>query len=199
MAFSDEDKEELRNMFSEFFKAQTPPEDPKDKEPKGDNIVNEAKEAYRKEVEAKELNASLANAIKFNMSVDGFIKDNEAILPKEARALFDTVNNKVYSTDVEKANVLRKGLIEQFIELKENFDILPSSLKDKANRFKALTDDEKVKQSGKFWDIVEIGASQKVLIRKAEQFNKQGGQEQKTEFSEFEKRVLNKARNIKEN
>lgn len=197
MAFSDEDKEELKNMFSEFFKAQTTPEDAKDKEPKGDNIVDEAKEAYRKEAEAKELNASLANAIKFNMSIDGFIKDNEAILPKEARALFDTVNNKVYSTDVEKANVLRKGLIEQFIELKENFDILPSSLKDKANRFKALTDDEKVKQSGQFWDIVEIGASQKVLIRKAEQFNKQGGQEQKSEFSDFEKRVLEKARNIK--
>ena len=198
MAFTEEQEAKILAFIENASKTQTPPEDPKDKEPKGDNIVDEAKEAYRKEAEAKELNASLANAIKFNMSVDGFIKDNEAILPKEARALFDTVNNKVYSTDVEKANVLRKGLIEQFIELKENFDILPSSLKEKANRFKALTDDEKVKQSGKFWDIVEIGASQKVLIRKAEQFKKQGGQEQKSEFSEFEKRVLNKARNIKE-
>lgn len=198
MAFTEEQEAKILAFIENASKTQTPPEDPKDKEPKGDNIVDEAKEAYRKEAEAKELNASLANAIKFNMSVDGFIKDNEAILPKEARTLFDTVNNKVYSTDVEKANVLRKGLIEQFIELKENFDILPSSLKDKANRFKALTDDERVKQSGKFWDIVEIGASQKVLIRKAEQFKKQGGQEQKSEFSEFEKRVLNKARNIKE-
>lgn len=198
MAFTEEQEAKILAFIENASKTQTPPEDPKDKEPKGDNIVDEAKEAYRKEAEAKELNASLANAIKFNMSVDGFIKDNEAILPKEARTLFDTVNNKVYSTDVEKANVLRKGLIEQFIELKENFDILPSSLKEKANRFKALTDDEKVKQSGKFWDIVEIGASQKVLIRKAEQFKKQGGQEQKSEFSEFEKRVLNKARNIKE-
>lgn len=198
MAFTEEQEAKILAFIENASKTQTPPEEPKDKEPKGDNIVDEAKEAYRKEAEAKELNASLANAIKFNMSVDGFIKDNEAILPKEARTLFDTVNNKVYSTDVDKANVLRKGLIEQFIELKENFDILPSSLKEKANRFKALTDDEKVKQSGKFWDIVEIGASQKVLIRKAEQFKKQGGQEQKSEFSEFEKRVLNKARNIKE-
>lgn len=196
MAFSDEDKEELKNMFGEFLKAQqTPPDADKSKD--DNNIVDEAKERYKKEAEAKELNASLANAIKFNMSVDGFIKDNEAILPKEARALFDTVNNKIYSTDVEKANVLRKGLIEQFIELKENFDILPNSLKEKANRFKALTDDEKVKQSGKFWDIVEIGAEHKVLIRKAEQLNKQGGNDKKTEFSDFEKRVMEKARNIK--
>lgn len=196
MAFSEEDKEELKNMFGEFLKSQqTPPDADKSKD--DNNIVDEAKERYKKEAETKELNASLANAIKFNMSVDGFIKDNEAILPKEARALFDTVNNKVYSTDVEKANVLRKGLIEQFIELKENFDILPNSLKEKANRFKALTDDEKVKQSGKFWDIVEIGTEHKVLIRKAEQLNKQGGNDKKTEFSDFEKRVMEKARNIK--
>lgn len=197
MAFTEEQEAKILAFIENASKTQTPPEDPKDKETKSDNIVDEAKEAYRKEAEAKELNASLASAIKFNMSVDGFIKDNEAILPKEARALYDTVNNKVYSTDVEKANVLRKGLIEQFVELKENFDILPNSLKEKANRFKSLTDDEKVKQSGKFWDIVEIGASQKVLIRKAEQLNKQGGQEQKSEFSDFEKRVLEKARNIK--
>lgn len=198
MAFTEEQEAKILAFIENASKTQTPPEDPKDKEPKGENIVDEAKEAYRKEAEAKELNASLASAIKFNMSVDSFIKENEAILPKEARALYDTVNNKAYSTDVEKANVLRKGLIEQFVELKENFDILPNSLKDKANRFKALTDDEKVKQSGKFWDIVEIGAYQKVLIRKAEQFNKQGETEKKSEFSDFEKRVLNKARNIKE-
>lgn len=188
MAFT----EEQEKLILDFIANQSKPAEPATppKEEKSDNIVDEAKQRYQKDSETKELNASLANAIKFNLSIESFIKDNETILPKEAKALFDTVNSKVYSTDVEKANVLRKGLIDQFIELKENFDILPNSLKERAGKYKALTDDEKTKQSSQFWDIVEIGTSQKVLIRKAEQLSKNGGQEAKTEFSEFEKRVF---------
>ena len=189
MAFTEEQEKQILDFIANASKQTTPPEGDKE-DPKGDNIVDEAKQRYKKDNDAKELNANLAQAIKFNLSIDSFIKDNEAILPKEAKALLDTVNTKAYSTDVEKANVLRKGLIDQFIELKENFDILPNSLKDKANRYKALTDDEKAKQSSQFWDIVEIGATHKVLIRKAEQLSKNGGQVQKSEFTDFEKRVF---------
>lgn len=143
MAFT----EEQEKLILDFIANQSKPAEPATppKEEKSDNIVDEAKQRYQKDSETKELNASLANAIKFNLSIESFIKDNEAILPKEAKALFDTVNSKVYSTDVEKANVLRKGLIDQFIELKENFDILPNSLKERAGKYKALTDDEKNK------------------------------------------------------
>lgn len=188
MAFTEEQEKQILDFITKQGNPAEPATPPK--EEKTDNIVDEAKKRYEQDNATKELNASLANAIKFNLGIENFIKDNEAILPKEAKALFDTVNLKVYSTDVEKANVLRKGLIDQFIELKENFDILPNSLKERANKYKALTDDEKAKQSGQFWDIVEIGAAHKVLIRKAEQLSKNGGQEAKTEFSEFEKRVF---------
>ena len=70
MAFTEEQEKQILDFIANASKQTTPPEDPKKEDPKGDNIVDEAKQRYQKDSETKELNANLAQAIKFNLSID---------------------------------------------------------------------------------------------------------------------------------
>ena len=66
-------------------------------------------------------------------------------------------------------------MIESFIELQQNFDLLPETMKSKALKFKALTANEKEKQSALFWDVVEVGATHRQLMSKAAALQKANG------------------------
>lgn len=150
------------------------------------NIVDEAKKGLKEEADSKRERSELENAIKFNMNIAKFVEDNDKVLPAEAKKIIETVNGKSYSSEEDKANDFRKALIESFIEKQENIDVLPSSQKEQVEAFKSLTEDEKAKQSSKFWGIVDVGAAQKVMLRRADQKNNAGS----GDMDSFEKRWL---------
>lgn len=141
---------------------------------KPETIVNEAKSKLNQEQQAAADRADIESAIKFNMNIDKFVTDNQALLPAEAKKILETVNGKSYSSEKSKADELRKSLIDSFIQVQANIDALPQSQKDQVNIYKALTEDEKVRQSTKFWGVVDVGISQKMLTKKANELAKAG-------------------------
>jgi hypothetical protein len=134
-------------------------------------ITQEAKESLDTEKQAEIALSKIQESIKFNLSVKDFVEKNKFILPEESIKILATIENKIYKNDTEKANAVRKNLIESFVEKQENIDFLSDSLKIKALNFKALTEIDKERRSGEFWDLVDIGVDLKFNKNKAKELN----------------------------
>ena len=159
------------------------------KEEKKESIADEAIKSLESEKKKKEETAKIEDAIKFNLSISEFVSKNKNILPDETENIIKTAEERNFKNSSEKANAIRKGIIEAFIKYKENIEKLPQSIQAEVARFNSFTEREKEAQSKRFWSIVEVGAEYKILSRKAEQLQNNGGHGA-AENSAFEQRFL---------
>lgn len=161
----------------------------KEEKVEDENIADVARRKIDAEKAEKEESAEIEDAVKFNLSISDFVEKNKNILPEETAAIIKTANERNYKNSTEKANAIRKGIIDAFIKYKENIEKLPASMKSEVARFESFTEKEKEAQSKRFWSIVEVGAEYKILSRKAEQLQNNGGIST-AENSAFEQRFL---------
>ncbi len=133
--------------------------DPQPAPSDADKVRAELEAKAKKEAET----ALMQDAIKFNLGVDAFVADNKDLLGKLAQGLVQEVNKKQFSDEVRKAAALKKNLLEDFFMLQENIDVAPEELKPRIMAFKALADDEKEKQSAKFWDTLTLTLGHKKM------------------------------------
>lgn len=159
------------------------------KEEKKESIADEAIKRLENEKKEKEETAEIEDAIKFNLSISEFVSKNKNILPDETENIIKTAEERNFKNSSEKANAIRKGIIEAFVKYKENVEKLPQSIQAEVARFNSFTEREKEAQSKRFWSIVEVGAEYKILSRKAEQLQNNGGHGA-AENSAFELRFL---------
>lgn len=159
------------------------------KEEKKESIADEAIKRLENEKKEKEETAEIEDAIKFNLSISEFVSKNKNILPDETENIIKTAEERNFKNSSEKANAIRKGIIEAFIKYKENVEKLPQSIQAEVARFNSFTEREKEAQSKRFWSIVEVGSEYKILSRKAEQLQNNGGYGA-AENSAFEQRFL---------
>ena len=163
------------------------------KEEKMESIADEAIKRLENEKKEKEETAEIEDAIKFNLSISEFVSKNKNILPDETENIIKTAEERNFKNSSEKANAIRKGIIEAFIKYKENVEKLPQSIQAEVARFNSFTEREKEAQSKRFWSIVEVGAEYKILSRKAEQLQNNGGYGA-AENSAFEQRFLDQGK-----
>lgn len=159
------------------------------KEEKKESIADEAIKRLENEKKEKEETSEIEDAIKFNLSISEFVSKNKNILPDETENIIKTAEERNFKNSSEKANAIRKGIIEAFVKYKENVEKLPQSIQAEVARFNSFTEREKEAQSKRFWSIVEVGAEYKILSRKAEQLQNNGGHGA-AENSAFEQRFL---------
>lgn len=146
-----------------------------------------AKEKLAADQEQARNRAEIETAVKFGITAKKFIEDNKNYLPAECQKLAEVVETKVYNSEQDKANALRKGILDSYLALQDNVDALPETLKSAAKSYQALTESEKLKQSANFWQIVDVGVNNKMLTSRAEQLAKAGGD---VEQGAFEKRFF---------
>ena len=159
------------------------------KEEKKESIADEAIKRLENEKKEKEETAEIEDAIKFNLSISEFVSKNKNILPDETENIIKTAEESNFTNSSDKANAIRKGIIEAFVNNQENVEKLPQSIQAEVARFNSFTEREKEAQSKRFWSIVEVGAEYKILSRKAEQLQNNGGHGA-AENSAFEQRFL---------
>lgn len=121
-------------------------------------LLDTAKEQVKTDAENAGNQSAIENALGFNMKIGDFAEKYKDVLPPTTGAILDAANKKTFSGAVEKADEIRKALIDGYLEIKENYDKMPASLKDRAARYMALTEEGKRKNSADFFDLVEIGA-----------------------------------------
>lgn len=161
-----------------------------------DDALKKAEEEVRKRKEAKtaeELEKEkYLDAFKYNATVQDFLKDNAEYLPESLADIINILQAKTYANDVEKSQELKRAVVEQYIKIQDNLDILPESLKAKAEKYAGFTTKEKLERAPEFYDIVETGIHTAKNIKKAEAIEKSGGMsvKEKDAVQEYEEKML---------
>ena len=149
-----------------------------DPNPDDDDLAAKAEKARLAKEKANSDSKTLSSAIKFNMALPTWIKDNEALLPKNVASIVAVAEKENYATDVEKANAIKKALVSEFFAVQSNLDQLTENQKEALEVFKKLTKDEQVQRVGSIYDsIFEPTFELLKKIRKAQQVRNGEGSE----------------------
>jgi hypothetical protein len=146
-----------------------------EQEQKGKSLASEAKEEHDNEKASKEHLSQIESSIKFNTGIKDFVEKNKSLLPDEANKILSTASRKVYKDANEEAGKVRMALLDSYLSQKENIDTLTFPMGERAKEYNALTESEKEKRSGQYWDLVETGIVLKQGFKKAEALNKING------------------------
>ena len=133
----------------------------------------------------------MLNAYKFASTIKEFIDTNRKYLPDNTEDLINILQGKTYASDVEKAQELKRAIVEQYIKEQKNLDMLPEHLKTKAEKYAGLSTKEKLEQADNFYDIVETGIHTEKNIKKFEEMQKGGsGSQSGNAVSDYESKML---------
>lgn len=169
MAFTEEQEGQILQaigQFGEFMKnfqsqqqqaqMQAKPADQDQKQAGG--LLDTAKEKMSEKEKEDALQKKTEAALRFNMKIGEFAEKYKDVLPSATGAILKEAEGKTFGSEAEKADEVRKTLIEAYLEEQKNVDEMPPSLRAKAEVFKGLTEDAKRRRSAEFIEILEMSA-----------------------------------------
>lgn len=168
MALEQADLDAVKQMITEALA--TKGDDKKDDGNKDDDVAKIKADAEAK----KTAEESLKSAIAFNLSCDGFIESNKKFIPEGVATVFKAYASRNFGSEEEKANNYRKVILDEVFGDQKNIDVLPESMKNEIARFKSLPEADKIKESGKYFVVVDTFLTIKKGMAQKE-FNGNGG------------------------
>lgn len=171
-------------------------EDAKKKAIESDSLKSAEEEVRKRKAEKNQADMEkerFLEAVKWNAGLKEFLANNAEYLPENLADIINVLEAKTYTDDVEKAQELKRAVVEQYIKHQENIEILPDSLKAKAEKYAGFTTKEKLETAPEYYDIVETGIHTAKNIKKAEAIEKGGnfGIGEKSAAQEYEEKMLN--------
>lgn len=143
------------------------------KKPDGNDGDDVAK--IKADAEAKKTaEEQLKNAIAFNLSRDSFIESNKKFIPEGVATVFKAYASRNFGSEIEQADNYRKVILDEIFGDQKNIDVLPESMKSEIARYKSLPESDKIKQSGKYFVVVDTFLTIKKGMAQKE-FNGNGG------------------------
>ena len=97
----------------------------------------------------------LKSAIAFNIGRDSFIESNKKFIPEGVATVFKAYASRNFGSEEEKADNYRKVILDEIFGDQKNIDVLPESMKSEIARYKELPESDKIKQSGKYFVVVD--------------------------------------------
>lgn len=164
----------------EALEAKLNPVDPPDLQSKVD--------ARHKE---KEDEQALESALKFNLTAKDFVKQNEALLPKDAALLLEEAEKQNYDTQIEKSNAVKVSMMQAFFNVQENLDLLTGAQKNQIAEFQKLTKNGKQEKARFiFENIFEPTLENLKRIKKAEELAKGPSRSASDVEERYKKRLI---------
>ncbi len=96
----------------------------------------------------------LENALKFGMKAPDFLKQNEALLPKDVADIFKQADKENFADAIEKDAAIKSGLIQSFFAVQANVDLLTSGQKATLDDYLKLTKTGKQEKAQAIYDMV---------------------------------------------
>lgn len=170
MAFTEEQEGQILQaigQFGEFMKnfssqqqqqAQTQSKPAEQEQKPAAGLLDTAKEKMSEKEKEDALQKKTEAALRFNMKISEFAEKYKDVLPAATGAILKEAEGKTFGSEAEKADEVRKTLIEAYLEEQKNVDEMPPSLRAKAEVFKGLTEDAKRRRSAEFIEILEMSA-----------------------------------------
>lgn len=149
----------------------------KEKADKDKNQPNELQEKVRKEKEdaekAKAGTRQIEGALKFNLSVDEFVKTNADLLPGEIPEILKVAAKENYDTALDRAAAVKVAMIQSFFSVQDNLTALTSGQKQALDEFLKLTKNGKEqKAEGIYENLFEPALETMRKVKKAEELGK---------------------------
>lgn len=127
------------------------------------------------------------SAVRFNLTVENFAKDNKGVLPPEVSDLIKQADKENFDTASEKAAAIKVGLIQSFFKIQENYDRLTNSQRSAIDRFMNLTKNGRQEEAESIYENVFEPALELVKAhKKAEEVGKARSGETTSTSSEIE-------------
>ena len=168
MAFTEEQEGQILQaigQFGEFMKnfqtqqqTQTQGKPAEQEQKQAGGLLDTAKEKMSEKEKEDALQKKTEAALRFNMKISEFAEKYKDVLPAATGAILKEAEGKTFGSEAEKADEVRKTLIEAYLEEQKNVDEMPPSLRAKAEVFKGLTEDAKRRRSAEFIEILEMSA-----------------------------------------
>ena len=168
MAFTEEQEGQILQaigQFGEFMKnfqtqqqTQTQGKPAEQEQKQAGGLLDTAKKKMSEKEKEDALQKKTEAALRFNMKISEFAEKYKDVLPAATGAILKEAEGKTFGSEAEKADEVRKTLIEAYLEEQKNVDEMPPSLRAKAEVFKGLTEDAKRRRSAEFIEILEMSA-----------------------------------------
>jgi hypothetical protein len=170
----DDLKAQLDAMKSENEKIKVELESFKSKKSADDaDLQKKAEDAKKAEEEKKNLTRRQESAVKFNLTVQNFVKDNKDILPAEVEDIVKQAEKENFDTAAQKSAAVKVGIISSFFKVKENYDRLTASQRTSIDRYLNLTKNGKEEEAENIFENVFEPALELVKAhKKAEEVSK---------------------------
>lgn len=188
MALEKEDLDAIRQMIvEENAKAKGDGKGDGDgKKPDGNNNDDDIAKIKAEAEAKKNAEESLKSAIAFNLSCDSFIESNKKFIPEGVATVFKAYASRNFGSEEEKADNYRKVILDEVFGDQKNIDVLPESMKNEIARYKELPESDKIKQSGKYFVVVDTFLTIKKGMAQKE-FNGNGGKASNAYSDRFDK------------
>lgn len=127
-------------LKSENDKLKASPPKKEDPPPKEDADLADKARKEREDNEKKgKHEKSLGSAMKFNMGSQEFLKTNAGLLPKTVESIFSAAEKENYGSEIDKANAIKVGVVQEFFAVQSNMDQLTGAQKVELEEFLKLT------------------------------------------------------------
>lgn len=142
-------EEDYKAEIEKFKKKEPAGGDPDD----GDLVSKARKDKENKDKENAD-HKNVERALKFNLTVDDFVKTNKGFLPDEIDGILSRASKERYDSEFEKASALKSAIIKSFFDIQANLDTLTSSQKNQVENWKSLTKGEREKRAADLYENV---------------------------------------------
>lgn len=186
-------KAESAKLKADIEALKAPKPSPK---PEDDLQAKAAKE--KEESEKNNANAKkVENALKFNLSVANFVKENKDILTADIEGILKAAEKENYDTACNKANAVKVGMIGTFFSVQANMDLLTAAQKSQLEDFQKLTKNGKEEKAEHvFENIFEPAIEMLKKVKKAEELGKakSGFSSDSSVENDYKQRLINQAK-----
>lgn len=146
--------ESLKNQNAELIKRlealEARNQQPEPKPDLSDRARNQREELDKKNSDQKRI----TNAVKFTMGSQDWLKNNATLLPKTVPDLFVHAERETYNSEIEKADAIKVGIVNEFFAIQSNLDLLTDTQKNMLDDWKNLTKTDKQERIQNVYDLV---------------------------------------------
>lgn len=157
---------ELQTKLEALQKAKAEPEE----KPEPKSLREKAKEERQSAEDRAKETKDIESALKFNLHLDGFVKKNEDLLPKEILHIIELANKETYESAKAKANAIMSNIVQTYFSVQDNRDALTQSQKDTLDDYLKLTKNGKEDKANEIYvNLFEPALETFRKVKKAEE------------------------------
>lgn len=107
--------------------------------PTDKTLIDKVKDDRKAKDDQAASQKDMEKALTFTLRSQEFLKDNEAVFPKELTELFKAADKETYDSPVQKANAIKAEVMRSFFNVQANMDVLTPSMKQTLEDYLKLT------------------------------------------------------------